>query len=91
MEIREMNERALQMIQEWDPFSIGAEHYELEAVDVVAALHDAQDLDGFAVEIQRIYEDTSLEWIPLVRCKQLAIELFALKMQVSCLTSPKEA
>lgn len=84
MENIELNQRAVQRLAEWDPFRIGAENYDTETADVVAALQGTSDVKVLAEVIQRVYEHSFEEWIDMERCVAIAQELIALKLQMSC-------
>lgn len=84
MENIEMNQRAVKRLAEWDPFQIGAENYDTETADVVAALQGTSDVKELAAVIQRVYEHSFEEWIEIERCESIARELVALKLQMSC-------
>lgn len=84
MENIEMNQRAVKRLAEWDPFQIGAENYDTETADVVAALQGTSNVKVLAAVIQRVYEHSFEEWIEIERCESIARELVALKLQMSC-------
>lgn len=84
MENIEMNQRAVKRLAEWDPFQIGAENYDTETADVVAALQGTSNVKELAAVIQRVYEHSFEEWIEIERCESIARELVALKLQMSC-------
>ena len=39
MQLKEMNKKAVLLLEEWDPFEEGAKAYKLEIADVLAELH----------------------------------------------------
>ena len=51
-----MNQKALRILQEWDPFNIGEDNYDTESADVVAALQGIDDPSKLAKVIQTVYE-----------------------------------
>lgn len=84
MENIEMNQRAVALLAQWDPFQIGAENYDTETADVVAALQGTTDVKVLAEIIQRVYEHSFEQWIDLARCEDIARQLVTLKLQMSC-------
>lgn len=38
-----MNQAAVHLLEEWDPFHLGPDHYDTETADVVAALQGIDD------------------------------------------------
>lgn len=79
MEIREMDRKASAVLKQWDPFQEGKDAYELEIVDVVAALHRYDDPVDLAKSIREIYEHTFKLWIPIEKCIQISYQLLAIK------------
>ncbi|PKC52941.1 hypothetical protein RhiirA1_480343 [Rhizophagus irregularis] len=47
-----MNQKAIQLLQQWDPFNIGEDKYDTETADVVAALQGIDDPSNLAKVIQ---------------------------------------
>lgn len=79
-----MNQKAVQLLAQWDPFRIGADNYDTETADVVAALHRTSEVTKLAVIIQSVYEHSFEQWIELERCQEIANKLMELKMQLNC-------
>lgn len=84
MDMTKTNRTLLETVQRWDPFSYGADAYETEAVDVVQAVHEYDDMDRLAEKIQSIYEFSFEEVIPLDECRKLADLLLTIKHDTSC-------
>lgn len=80
----EMNKQAVRLVEEWDPFHLGADMYAGEAADVVAFLQGAIHPSDIAHYIQMIYEFSFEEWIPLEKCMEISYKLIALKLSVTC-------
>lgn len=80
-----MNRRAGLVMQEWDPFAIGAELYDSEITDVVAQLQMLDHPSELAKKIQGIYESTFKEWIPLEQCVDVSYKLLAIKYEAKCI------
>ena len=76
-----MNRRAGTVMEEWDPFSIGSEHYNKEIADVVKHLHVLDHPSELAKKIQSIYESTLSKWIPLEQCVEVSYKLLAIKYE----------
>ena len=85
MENIEINQRAVQLLAEWDPFEIGADNYDTETADVVAALQGTSDVERLAQVIQEVYEHSFEEWIAFECCAVIARELIMLKNEMSCI------
>lgn len=81
MDTGEMNRRAVRIMEEWDPFRIGADSYDTEIMDVVEALEVHDDPSDLAKKIQSIYEFTFDQWIPLERCVEISYKLLAIKFE----------
>ena len=81
MEISEMNRKAVVVLKDWDPFTIGSEEYDSEVVDVIAQLKILDHPSELAKEIQSIYEMTFKKWIPLEHCVDISYKLIALKYE----------
>lgn len=80
----EMNKKAVRVLEEWDPFHLGPDQYAAETADVVAFLQGAIHPSDVAHHIQRVYEHSFIEWIPLEKCMDIAYKLIALKLSVTC-------
>lgn len=84
MIMRETNEKLVDTLQQWDPFSIGREGYDTEIADVIGAVHEEDNPNTLAKEIQRIYEFSFEEWIPMEDCLQMSYKLIQIKNSGSC-------
>jgi hypothetical protein len=80
-----MNQRAIHILQEWDPFQIGAGQYDTEAADVVAALHSIDDPSQLGKVIQTVYEHSFEQWIPFEDCVSISYKLIAIKFEAKCI------
>ncbi|MDN7247205.1 DUF1871 family protein [Planococcus shenhongbingii] len=85
METSEMNRRAVRILEEWNPFSVGEELHGTEIVAVVAQLHILDHPSDLAKQIQRIYEFSFKKWIPLEKCVEISYKLLALKYEAKCI------
>ena len=81
MDASEMNRRAVVVLEEWDPFTIGTEGYDLEIVDVITQLQVLDHPSELAKEIQSIYGISFEKWIPLEQCVDISYKLIALKYE----------
>lgn len=79
-----MNRTAVKVLQEWDPFHLGEDEYETEAADVVAALQVLDDPVEIGNLIQKVYEYSFEEWLPLEECIRMAHKLIAIKSELTC-------
>lgn len=84
MENIEVNQKAVRILAEWDPFKIGPENYDTETADVVAALQGDINSMELARVIQQVYEYSYEKWIPINECEEIADRLMTLKLQISC-------
>lgn len=84
MENFELNLEAVRVLEEWDPFQIGAEGYATEAADVVAALQSISDVEQLAEVIQSVYEYSFEQWIPKEQCVHMAKKLIQLRHKMIC-------
>ncbi|MEG0450399.1 MAG: DUF1871 family protein [Lysinibacillus sp.] len=85
MENIKMNQAAVHMLQEWDPFKLGANHYDTETADVVAALQGVDDPSVLAKIIQNTYEHSFEQWIPFEDCVTISYKLIAIKFEAKCI------
>ncbi|HJH10154.1 MAG TPA: YugE family protein [Metalysinibacillus jejuensis] len=84
MENIKMNRSAVQIVQSWDPFKLGQGEYDTEAADVVAALQAIDDPSELGKVIQRVYECSFEQWLPLEDCVAIAYQLLAVKFEAKC-------
>jgi len=84
MEAQELNLQLNKILNEWDPFDLGAGEYDPEIADVIFAVHDSEDEHKLAIRIQAIYEYSFEELLPYEGCLLLAKTLLGLKEQGSC-------
>jgi hypothetical protein len=84
MNTRETNEKLVELLREWDPFSIGKDGYDTEIADVIGAVHLINDPNTLAKKIQLIYEFSFEEWIAMERCLQISYQLLQVKNSGSC-------
>ncbi|KYG90758.1 hypothetical protein A0U40_05475 [[Bacillus] sp. KCTC 13219] len=80
-----MNQKAVKVLEEWDPFQLGADSYDTETADVVAALQGIDDPSDLAKVIQTVYEHSYEQWIPFERCVEMAYKLIAIKFEAKCI------
>ena len=80
-----MNQKALRILQEWDPFNIGEDNYDTESADVVAALQGLDDPSKLAKVIQTVYEYSFEQWIPFEECVSISYKLIAVKFEAKCI------
>jgi hypothetical protein len=85
METFEMNKKAINLLEQWDPFDEGRKAYELEIVDVLAELHRLDHPADLAKKIREIYEHSYEMWIPLEKCVQISYKLLAIKYEAKCI------
>lgn len=79
-----LNRSLLAVVQQWDPFGYGIDAYEIEAMDVVRAVYEYDDVEKLARNIQAIYEFAFEQKIPLAKCITLARELLLMKEDAEC-------
>ncbi len=80
-----MNQKAVKVLEEWDPFQLGADSYDTETADVVAALQGIDDPSDLAKVIQTVYEHSYEQWIPFEHCVEMAYKLIAIKFEAKCI------
>ncbi|KGR91691.1 hypothetical protein CD30_05115 [Ureibacillus massiliensis 4400831 = CIP 108448 = CCUG 49529] len=80
-----MNQKAIQLLQQWDPFNIGEDKYDTETADVVAALQGIDDPSNLAKVIQSVYEHSFEQWIPFEQCVSISYKLIAIKFEAKCI------
>lgn len=85
MENIEMNRKCVQVLQQWDPFKFGEESYDTETADVVAALQGIDDPSELAKVIQKVYEYSFEQWIPIEDCVSISYKLIAVKFEAKCI------
>lgn len=74
-----LNEKLKEVINKWDPLGLGPGAYEVEAVDIIQAVHEINDTRYLAKRIQFIYEFSFEESIPLTECQKIAKRMMQLK------------
>jgi hypothetical protein len=84
LDIQQLNLRLVEALKKWDPFQLGEDFYDTEIVDVVQEVHQLDDANQLAKEIQRIYEFSFEQVIPLEACIQIAKNLLLIKEKQSC-------
>jgi hypothetical protein len=84
MEMLNTNLKLVKLLKEWDPLGYGEEAYDSEIADTIQAVHLLNDRDKLARKIQAIYEFSFEEIIPLIKCKQISVEMLAIKNEDSC-------
>ena len=85
MQLKEMNKKAVLLLEEWDPFEEGAKAYKLEIADVLAELHRLDHPADLAKKIREIYEHSYDIWIPIEKCVQISYKLLAIKFEAKCI------
>lgn len=80
-----MNQAAVHLLEEWDPFHLGSDHYDTETADVVAALQGIDDPSILAKVIQETYEHSFEKWIPFEDCVAISYKLIAIKFEAKCI------
>lgn len=85
MDTSEMNRRAVWVMEEWDPFAVGKDHYDAEITEVVAQLQLLDHPSDLAKQIQGIYRASSEKWIPFENCVEVSYKLLALKYEAKCI------
>ena len=80
-----MNRTAVHLLEAWDPFQLGTDHYETETADVVAALQGIDDPSTLAKVIQDTYEHSFEQWIPFEDCVAISYKLIAVKFEAKCI------
>jgi hypothetical protein len=81
--IQKTNLQLLEVLTNWDPFHLGGDSYETEHVDVLQAVHELDSVKEISEKIQRIYEYSFEQLIPIKECSRIAGELLMIKGQ-SC-------
>ncbi|WP_458412049.1 DUF1871 family protein [Schinkia sp. CFF1] len=76
---KKLNEKLKEVISKWDPLGLGPGAYEVEAIDIIQAVHEINDLRYLAKRIQFIYEFSFEESIPLTECQKVARRMLLLK------------
>ncbi|WP_338048381.1 DUF1871 family protein [Planococcus salinus] len=76
-----MNKRAVRILKQWDPFSVGEQMYRAEIEDAVMALQVLDDPSELAKKIRSIYGFSFNKWIPIEKCVDISYKLLALKYE----------
>ena len=84
MENISLNRNAVKMLEEWDPFQLGAESYETETADVVAALQGIINEEQLAEVIRTVYEYSFEQLIAKEQCIDIATKLVQLRHEATC-------
>lgn len=83
--MNELNEKLIDIIEQWDPLGYGQHAYETEVVDVIQALHEIDDPRLLAKRIQFIYEFSFEEVVSIKECQELAKKILNIKNRISCI------
>lgn len=78
-----MNKKAATLLELWDPFEKGGKTYQLEIVNVIAALQVLDYPTDLAKKIREVYERSYKIWIPIEDCVQISYKLIALKYEAN--------
>ncbi|HLR11626.1 MAG TPA: DUF1871 family protein [Sporosarcina sp.] len=81
MDLHEMNRKAVNLLEQWDPFQQEKEAYEETIKAVVEALDLHDHPMDLAKSMRMIYEQSFHLWIPIEDCVQVAYKLLALKYE----------
>lgn len=84
IDVIQMNQKALKIVEQWNPFNLEDFSYETEAADVVALLHSIDDPSELGKNIRAIFENSFEQWIPIEQCVELSYKLLALKFEAKC-------
>lgn len=79
MDLIKMNQKAIKIVEKWNPFNMENFSYETEAADVVEALQFIDDPSDMGKKIQEIYALSFEKWIPFEKCVALSYKLLAVK------------
>ena len=85
LETVEMNRKAGKLLEKWDPFGFGEGQYETEVAHVLAVLQGIDNPTDLAKNIQRIYEISFEQWIPIEKCVEVSYKLLAIKFEAKCI------
>lgn len=85
MENIEMNRKAIHTLENWNPFKLTDFTYDTEAADVVAALQTINDPSELGKFIQKTYEQSFDQWIPIEKCIDISYKLLAIKFEAKCI------
>lgn len=81
MNLHEMNRKAINLLEQWDPFDKGREVYGKTTGAVVEALDEYDHPMELAKRMRTIYEQSFHIWIPIEDCVRMAYKLLALKFE----------
>ncbi|MCE4050204.1 MULTISPECIES: DUF1871 family protein [Bacillaceae] len=84
MNNQEVNLELVKLLNEWDPFKLGEGNYDTEIADCVYAVHELDNREELAAEIQKIYEFSFEEFIPMDECLSISTKLLLTKDNGSC-------
>ncbi|HHY71744.1 MAG TPA: DUF1871 family protein [Bacillus bacterium] len=76
---KNLNEKLKEVINNWDPFGLGPDAYDVEAIDIIQAVHEINDHKYLAKRIQFIYEFSFEKSIPITECQKIARRMLLLK------------
>lgn len=85
IDLIKMNQKAIHIVQQWNPFNMDDFSYETEAADVVAFLQSIDDPSELGKRIQVIFEHSFEQWIPIEKCVEISYKLLALKFEAKCM------
>ncbi|NSL51664.1 DUF1871 family protein [Calidifontibacillus erzurumensis] len=74
-----LNDKIRETINNWDPLGLGPGAYDVEAIDIIQAVHEIDDCKYLAKRIQFIYEFSFEQSIPLGECQKIAKKMLLLK------------
>lgn len=82
--MQQMNLAIVNVLQEWDPFDMGKENYEIEIADAIFAVAEAEDISELATQLRAIYEFSFDEKLDVSEYLQVAEKLIMIRNSASC-------
>ncbi|WP_158217576.1 DUF1871 family protein [Lottiidibacillus patelloidae] len=82
--MRQLNEKILKIIHEWDPYRTEQFSNDAEAADVIQLVHSGLNIEKLSVEIKKVYDHSFEGDLPLSKCRNLAEKVHELFMNSSC-------
>jgi hypothetical protein len=82
--MKELNERLLKIINEWDPYRTEQLSNDAEAADVIQLVHSGLSVEKLGEEIKKIYDHSFEGDLAINKCRILAEKVHKLFINSSC-------
>ncbi len=82
--MNELNIKLYETLYYWDPFQIGTGNYDPEISDIIAVVHEFDNLSTIVKRMKEIFEFSFEKTPSNEECNKIAMILLSLKNEESC-------